>query len=134
MSDASPGLGEIAQIALTVGDEARATEFYRDTLGMQHLFTVPGMAFFDCGGVRLLLGRAEAGQPASRGAVLYHRVGDIRETFDRLSERGVEFKGEPHVAHRAPDYELWLAFFNDPDGNTIALMSEIPVEGGAKEE
>jgi methylmalonyl-CoA/ethylmalonyl-CoA epimerase len=131
MTDSSTGLGEIAQIALAVADEARATEFYRDTLGLRHLFTVPGMAFFDCGGVRLLLGRPEEGQAGSRGAVLYHRVGNIKGTFDLLRARGVEFQGEPHVAHRTPEYELWLAFFNDPDGNTIALMSETPAEGGA---
>ena len=125
MSATSPGLGSIAQIALTVKDEERATEFYRDTLGMRHLFTVPGMAFFDCDGVRLLLGRAEEGQEASRGAVLYHRVDDIGRAFDQLSGRGVAFKGEPHVAHRTEETELWLAFFNDPDGNSIALMSEV---------
>ena len=125
MTASKTGLGEIAQIALVVKNEERATEFYRDTLELQHLFTVPGMAFFDCDGIRLLLGRAEEGQEASRGAVLYHRVDDIQQTFDLLSERGVAFKGAPHVAHRTDEYELWLAFFNDPDGNTIALMSEI---------
>lgn len=133
MSDSNTNLGEIAQIALTVGDEARATEFYRDTLGMRHLFTVPGMAFFDCGGVRLLLGRAQEGQEASRGAVLYHRVDNIEATFELLTGRGVEFKGAPHVAHRTADHELRLAFFNDPDGNTLALMSETPAEGDTEE-
>lgn len=130
MTESNTGLGEIAQIALTVEDEERATEFYRDVLGVKHLFTVPGMAFFDCGGIRLLLGRAQEELPGSKGAVLYHRVENVQRTFDLLSERGVEFKGEPHVAHRTEDYELWLAFFNDPDGNTLALMSETPVEGG----
>ena len=129
MTETKTELGDIAQIALAVEDVDRATEFYRDTLGLQHLFAVPGMTFFDCGGIRLLLGLADDGMGESKGAVLYHRVDDMAGTYVALKDRGVEFRGEPQVAHRTEEYELWLAFFNDPDGNTLALMSETPIAG-----
>jgi catechol 2,3-dioxygenase-like lactoylglutathione lyase family enzyme len=46
-------LTEIGQISVNVHDLDRAVAFYKETLGMKHLFTVPGrMAFFDCGGIR----------------------------------------------------------------------------------
>ena len=35
---------------------------------------------------------------------------------------------QPHVIHRddAAGTEEWMAFFEDPDGNTLALMSRVP--------
>jgi hypothetical protein len=36
----------------------------------------------------------------------------------------VQFRAEPHVVHRTPTSELWLAEFNDPFGNPLALMGE----------
>ncbi|HSL83025.1 MAG TPA: VOC family protein [Thermoanaerobaculia bacterium] len=130
LADADPqepfGLSEIGQIALTVSDLERATAFYRDALGIRHLFTAPpGMAFFDCGGVRLLLGTEESSDHGRHSSVLYFRVEDIEGAHRDLAERGVVFEQEPHVAHRAQDHELWLAFFRDSEGNLHALMSEV---------
>lgn len=120
------GLSAIGQIAVTVEDVERATAFYRDTLGIPFLFSAPpGMAFFDCAGTRLLLGAAEAPEQAHPSSILYFRVGGIGEAHRTLVERGVEFVQEPHVVHRAEDYELWLAFFRDGEGNTHALMEEV---------
>lgn len=120
------GLTEIGQIALTVSDLERATAFYRDALGIRHLFSAPpGMAFFDCGGVRLLLGTEESSDHGRHSSVLYFRVEDIEGAHRDLAERGVVFEQEPHVAHRAEDHELWLAFFRDSEGNLHALMSEV---------
>lgn len=120
------GLSQIGQIALTVRDVERATAFYRDKLGVSFLFSAPpNMAFFDCGGVRLLLGAAESEDDPRRSSILYFRVADIRAARKELGERGVEFEREPEKVHETEAYELWLAFFHDGEGNTHALMSEV---------
>lgn len=125
-SEAAFGLSEIGQIAVNVHDLERATSFYRDRLGVRHLFSAPGMSFFDCAGVRLLLGLPETPEVDHPSSVLYFRVADAREAHRILAGRGVEFEGEPHVVHRTETYELWMAFFRDPEGNLLALMSEEP--------
>jgi catechol 2,3-dioxygenase-like lactoylglutathione lyase family enzyme len=120
------GLGPIGQIHVSVSDVERSVAFYRDALGLRLLFDVPdqGMAFFDCGGVRLYLGRAES--PEFRSTpLLYFRVGDIAEAHAALLERGVPFESEPHVVNRTETTELHIAFFTDPDGTHLALMSEV---------
>lgn len=121
-------LDSIGQIHISVDDVPRAVAFYRDVLGMKLLFEVPGqpMAFFDCGGIRLYLGQPSSPEYRS-SPLIYYRVRDIREVYGQLRRRGVEFPREPQVAHRAEDHELWLAGFQDPDGNHLALMEEVPV-------
>lgn len=119
------GLGPIGQIALPVDDVERATAFYRDTLGLPFLFGAPGMAFFDCGGVRLMLSLPEGDLPCG-ASILYFRVDDMPAAHRTLAGRGVEFHGEPHVVHRTDTYELWMAFFADTEGHFMALMSEVP--------
>jgi catechol 2,3-dioxygenase-like lactoylglutathione lyase family enzyme len=119
------GLSKIGQIAVNVRDLPRAIGFYRDTLGMRFLFEVPQMAFFDCGGVRLMLGLpsgAEFDHPAS---ILYYQVDDIQGARDTLVARGVRFTSEPHRVARMPDHELWIGFFPDSEGNVLAVMSEV---------
>jgi methylmalonyl-CoA/ethylmalonyl-CoA epimerase len=119
------GLSRIGQIAVPVTDIDRAVAFYRDVLGMRFLFQAPpGLGFFDCGGVRLMLdapARAQAGQ----GSVVYYQVPDLPAAFKALTARGVEFEAKPHLIARMPDHELWMAFFRDPDRNLLALMSEV---------
>jgi catechol 2,3-dioxygenase-like lactoylglutathione lyase family enzyme len=124
------GLGTIGQIHVSVSDVDRAVAFYRDVLGMTFLFQVPGqpMAFFDCDGVRLYLGRPESPEFRSN-PVLYFDVPDIDEAFVALGDRGVEFRDEPHVVHRTDATELWMAAFTDPDGNNLVLMSERQSDG-----
>jgi methylmalonyl-CoA/ethylmalonyl-CoA epimerase len=126
MADTQPAvhLGEIGQIALTVRDLARARDFYQNALGMQFLFDAGTMAFFQCGTVRLLIGASD--KPLSgEGAILYFRVADIRGVHSALKNRGVTFLEEPHLVARMKSHDLWICFLKDPDGNTLALMSEI---------
>jgi methylmalonyl-CoA/ethylmalonyl-CoA epimerase len=117
-------LTRIRQIALRARDITRAVRFYRDTLGMTFLFEAPPrMAFFDCGGIRLMLGEPVEGfdHPSS---ILYYLVADIEAAHADLASRGVRFAREPHLVAQLPDHELWLAFFDDSEGNTLALMEE----------
>ena len=120
----------IGQIAMPVRDPARATAFYRDTLGLSFLFAAPPLAFFDCGGLRLMLTVPESAEFDHPGSILYFRVPDIDAAHRELSARGVRFRDEPHRIARLPDHELWMAFFGDGEGNTLALMSERPLESG----
>ena len=120
----SPVATRIGQIAVTARDVARATAFYRDILGLRFLFDIPGAAFFEIGGVRLMIGVPEAGfdHPAS---ILYYAVDDIGRSRDQLVARGVVFESEPHLIARMPDHELWMGFFRDSENNLLALMSEV---------
>jgi len=118
----------IQQIAINVKDVDRARAFYRDRLGLRHLFDGgPKLTFFDCGGVRLLVGIAEKefDHPSS---VLYFRVDDIRGAHRELLAKGVKFRDEPHLVARLPDREIWMAFFEDGEGNTLAITAEPPVK------
>jgi methylmalonyl-CoA/ethylmalonyl-CoA epimerase len=120
-------LQRIGQIAITVQDIDRAVEFYRDKLGLAFLFRAPpGLAFFDCGGVRLMLSRAEgdAGATGTGTSPLYYVVDDIAVAHRALSARGVTFVGDPHLVAKMPDHELWMAFCHDSEGNLLALMHE----------
>ena len=124
------GLSKIGQIAVRVHDLERAIAFYRDVLGMRFLFQAPpGLAFFDCNGVRLLLDKpldAAFDHPAS---VIYYSVSDIRVAHEILLTRGVRFIREPHLIANLGSIEVWMAFFRDPDDNVLALMSEVPAGG-----
>jgi methylmalonyl-CoA/ethylmalonyl-CoA epimerase len=119
------GLTAIGQIAIPVSNIEQAVAFYRDVLGMRFLFQAPpGLGFFDCGGVRLMLdgpARAQAGN----SSVIYYRVDNLQSAFEVLSARGAAFEEAPHLIATLPDHELWMAFLRDPDRNLLALMSEI---------
>lgn len=116
----------LGQIAINVSDIRRATTFYKDTLGLKFLFDAGTMTFFDCGGVRLMLGVAEKPEFDHPSSILYFKVDGIKGHHERLIEVGVEFKGVPHLVAPMPDHDLWMAFFQDSEGNTMALMSEEP--------
>jgi len=118
------GLSAIGQIAITVRDIDRAVSFYRDTLRIRFLFQAPNMAFFDCGGIRLMLGLPE-GVKDTFSSILYYKVDDIQATAETLKSRGVTFEREPHFLAKMPDHDLWMAFFRDPDRNLLALMCEV---------
>lgn len=118
------GLSRIHQISMRVHDVDRAVRFYRDALGVPFLFAAPPqLAFFDCGGVRLMLSTPEPGFDHP-GSVLYFAVDDIAEAHAALEARGVVFNTEPHKIATLADREVWLADFKDSEGNTLALMSE----------
>lgn len=115
-------LGPIGQIARSVKDIAAAEAWYRDVLGLSHLYTFGNLAFFDCGGVRLFLEEGEGGD----AAVIYFRVPDIHAAHAQLEARGVHFDSAPHLIHRHADgMEEWMAFLHDNEGRVLALMSQV---------
>jgi len=119
-------LNSVGQIHISVQDLASTVRFYRDILGMTLLFELPEqeMAFFDCGGVRLYLGKPE-GEGFRSNPLIYYNVTEISETFQTLLERGAGSVAEPHVVHSTAAMDLWIAGITDPDGNAIMLMSEV---------
>jgi DNA-binding CsgD family transcriptional regulator/catechol 2,3-dioxygenase-like lactoylglutathione lyase family enzyme len=117
-------LGSIGQISRSVSDLREAARWYGETLGVEHLYTFGNLAFFDCGGTRLLLTQAEA-VPAAE-SLLYFGVPHIGQAHEELQRRGVEFVSAPHMVHRHSDgTEEWMAFFKDPDGRPLAIMSQV---------
>ncbi len=114
----------LGQVAIRVHDVNRATVFYRDRLGLPLLFEFTGLAFFRCGDVRLMLSGAEKPEFDHPSSILYYRVPDVEASYAELAGRGVPFVGEPHVVHRTATSELWMAFFQDSEGNHAALMAE----------
>ncbi len=118
-------LARIKQIAVVARDVPRAVRFYRDTLGMPLLFEAPpALAFFDCGGIRLMISPPEGLDPAGASSILYYDVEDIHMAYDTLAARGVQFGASPHVIAALGDRDVWLAEFRDSEGNRLALMSE----------
>jgi methylmalonyl-CoA/ethylmalonyl-CoA epimerase len=118
-------LTQIGQIAINVRDLQRAVAFYRDTLAMRFLFQAPGgLAFFDCGGVRLMLGVPEKPEFDHFASILYYKVPDISAAYETLTGRGVTFIDEPHLIAKLPTHELWMTFFRDSEENVLALMEE----------
>lgn len=117
-------LGTLGQIATCVKDLDRAVAFYRDKLGVRFLFQVPKLAFFDLAGVRLMLSVAESPEQDHPGSILYFKVTDIDGAARELEGRGVQIMSPPHLIAKMPDHELWMAFFDDTEGNTIGLMEE----------
>ena len=123
MADAF-GFSRIGQISITAHDLERAVEYYRDRLGMKHLFTVEKMAFFDCDGINLMLGIPEKEEFDHPSSIIYFNVQDIQASFEALSSRGVKFEGRPHIVARMEDHDLWMAFFRDSENNLLSLMSK----------
>ena len=122
-----PSLSRIGQIFVNVKDFDRAIAFYRDVLGMKFLFQAPpNMAFFDCEGIRLMLGVADRPELDHPASIIYYKVDDIERVYEIFKARGVEFVVKPHLVAPMPTYDLWLADFRDSEGNLLALMSEVP--------
>lgn len=120
----------LAQIGVSVRDLETMTAFYRDQIGLRFLFAAPpGMSFFDLGGVRLMLSLPERGHEQRHASILYFDVADIAAAHAALAGRGVVFEGPPHVVHRYPGGELWMAFFRDPEENVLALLSDVKTGG-----
>jgi len=120
------GISRIGQIAINASDVERAATFYQDALELKLLFKAgPGLAFFDCGGVRLMLTRPEKPEFDHPSSILYFAVPDIQAAHARMKEKGVHFEDEPHLIARMPDHDLWMVFFRDSEGNLMGLMSEV---------
>jgi methylmalonyl-CoA/ethylmalonyl-CoA epimerase len=122
----SVGISRLGQIAINVHDLDRAAAFYRDILGLPLLFTTGALAFFDCGGVRLMLSPPEKPEFDHPGSVLYFTVPDIAGAHRQMLSSGVHFEDAPHLIARMPNHDLWMTFFRDPDQNLLALMCEMP--------
>jgi methylmalonyl-CoA/ethylmalonyl-CoA epimerase len=119
-------LNQIGQVALHADDLGRAVAFYRDTLGMRFLFQAPpALAFFDCGGIRLMISAVKEDIPERISSMLYYKVGDLSAAYETLVSRGVSFESKPHLIAKMPDHELWMAFFRDSEKNMVGLMSEV---------
>ena len=119
-------LSEIGQIAITVGDVAKATGFYRDVLGLKFLFPAgPNMAFLAAGPVRLMLATPQGAGEVGKNSILYFKVDDIHATHAAIVARGAAKASEPRLIARMPDHDLWMAAVRDPEGNVIELMSEV---------
>ncbi len=118
-------LGEIGQLARSVKDIGVAVAWYREVLGLAHLYTYGDLAFFQCGSVRLMLSAAKEDK-GDNLSTIYFRVPDIHAAHRELESRGAVFLGAPHLIHRHADgMEEWMTFFNDPDGKVLALMSQV---------
>jgi catechol 2,3-dioxygenase-like lactoylglutathione lyase family enzyme len=116
---------QIGQIAINVHDTNRAVEFYRDILGLKLLFTAGHLAFFDCGGVRLMLSPPEKPEFDHPSSILYFKVDDIQSAYNRLVQKNTKTEDQPHLVARMPDHDLWLTAFRDSEGNLMCLMSEV---------
>ena len=115
----------IGQIAINVRDTNRAVAFYRDVLGLKHLFTAGQLAFFDCGGVRLMLSPPSSPQYDHPSSILYFKVDNIQSACERLKSLNVKMEGDAHLVAKLPDHDLWLAGFYDSEGNVMEFMSEV---------
>jgi predicted enzyme related to lactoylglutathione lyase len=124
-NETNVSLNQIGQISVNARAVERAAAFYKDVLGMKHLFTVPGrMAFFDCGGIRLMLAIPERPDLDHPGSILYFKVKEIEATHEALVTRGVQFETKPMLVAPMATHDLWLAEFRDSEGNVLALMAE----------
>lgn len=124
MPSADPGVRRIAQVALSVENLERAIGFYRDVLGLRFLFQAPpGLAFFDCGGTRLMLAKPEPGERPST-SVLYYEVADIEAAATALVARGATLEQAPHVIARLGSKDLWMGFLKDSEGNVVGITEE----------
>jgi methylmalonyl-CoA/ethylmalonyl-CoA epimerase len=122
-------LSRIKQIALPVNSIEKAKAFYKDVLGLRHLFDAPpALSFFDCGGVRLMLAGPEAqGKDGdTQHAVLFYDVSDIKTAYAQIKAAGAPSLAEPHVIARMNGRAVWIAELSDGQGNNVSLMSEVP--------
>jgi methylmalonyl-CoA/ethylmalonyl-CoA epimerase len=126
MTTTGPGITRVGQIQIRTHDVERAADFYEKVLGLKLLFKAPpGLAFLDCGGVRLMLDRPEKQEFDHASSILYFPVADIKAAHAGLKEKGVRFEDEPHMIARMPDHDLWMTFFRDTEDNLLALTSEV---------
>ncbi len=118
----------IGQIAIAITDLKSSVEFYQNILGLELLFEVPsGLAFFNCGGTRLMMTTLQGDKKDHNTSVIYYKVTDIHQAVIGLKSKGIVFEREPQMAVKMEDHELWIGFFRDPDSNLIGIMAELPL-------
>lgn len=119
---------KIGQIAIAISDLKISVQFYRDILGLELLFEVPtGLAFFNCGGTRLMLTTLQGNEEDHNTSAIYYKVSDIHSTAELLQKKGVTFEREPQLAAKMEDHDLWIGFLRDPDNNLVGIMAELPL-------
>src|SRR5580693_1556337 len=125
-SAAGIGISRLGQVAIVAQDVERAAAFYQDVLGLKLLFKAPpGLAFFDCGGVRLMLSPPSKPEFDHPGSILYFNVPDIQSAYAKMKQSGARFEDEPHLIAKMPTHDLWMTFFRASEENLLALMSEV---------
>ncbi len=117
-------LTKIGQISLTVDNVEAAEDFYKNRLGLQKLYRFGDLIFFDCTGIRLFITKPEQESFSPASSIIYFQTPDIAVAVQELKEKDVSFIQEPHLVSEMKDHDLWMAFFKDPAGNTLALMHE----------
>ncbi len=126
IASSGTGISRVGQIAINAHDVERAATFYQQSLGLKLLFKAgPGLAFLECGGVRLMLTLPEKPEFDHPSSILYFAVPDIQAAYANMKEKGVHFEDEPHLIAKMPDHDLWMVFFRDSEGNLMGLMSEV---------
>ena len=125
-TDPNFGLGQIGQIAINAQDLDRATAFYRNVLGMKHLFSIPMASFFDCDGIMLMLAPPSKPEFDHPSSIIYFNVDDIEQATETLLAREVRFEEKPNFVADMGSYDLWMAFFRDSENNLLALRSQVP--------
>ena len=115
---------ELAAAMLSVSNLPRSIDFYTETLGFLHGRSMPGRwTELISNGLSLFLIPRRWGQAAEGhgGAGLTLVVTDIEFKKAELEARGASFIGDVIDAET-----LRLAIFEDPDGNPIYLVEELP--------
>src|SRR3954451_18068013 len=85
------GISRLGQIQIPTHDVERAANFYEQVLGLKLLFKAPpGLAFFDCGGVRLMLDRPEKPEFDHPRSFPYFPVPDLQRASAAMKEKGVK--------------------------------------------
>lgn len=124
LSTASTG-GSIGQIAITVSDVEAATRYYCDVIGLELLFKAgPNLTFLSDGSVRIMLSIPQGAGKVGENSILYFRVCDIEVAYKEMMQKGSATERPPQMAAKMPDYELWIGFLRDPDGNLVGIMEE----------
>jgi methylmalonyl-CoA/ethylmalonyl-CoA epimerase len=113
-------LTQIAQVSVRTKDLQRATEFYRDVLGIKVLISNQFVSILDCGGITLLLG------PSEGSSIIYFDVDDIQNTVESLSSRDVKIEEQPRIVGQLGNVDVWIAIFRDSEDNMMGLMSKKP--------
>lgn len=119
-------LGALAQISMLCRSAEKTEAWYRDILRVPHIFTFGPLVFFDMNGTRLYLRQVPEAE-FRLSSTLYFAVDDMNVATDELKGRGVKFQGAPHMIYKddATGVEEWFSFFEDPDGNLLALLARV---------
>jgi predicted enzyme related to lactoylglutathione lyase len=106
-------------VVYKVGDLAKATAWYRKTLGIDPYFEQPYYVGFSVGGYELGLDPDTSDQaPGAGGSVAYWGVADADAALARLTDAG----GRPHMPVRDVGDGIRVASVLDPFGNVLGLI------------